>query len=159
MTDTNEWQDLPVSPEHEVSRRGVVRRKTARRNWGAGKVLSQSNRGKGYPAVTVNGRQHSVHRLVCEAFNGPPPFPGALVRHLNDVKTDNRAENLAWGTMKENHADAVRNGTVPQAEKRFCRKEAAALKAQGWTFRKIGAHFGVSHVAVLLALRGALSEN
>jgi hypothetical protein len=43
-----------------------------------------------------------VHRLVCEAFHGPPPFPKAVVIHLDEDATNNRPENLKWGTQKEN---------------------------------------------------------
>lgn len=43
-----------------------------------------------------------VHRLVCEAFHGPAPFPRAVVIHLNEDALDNRPENLRWGTQKEN---------------------------------------------------------
>lgn len=43
-----------------------------------------------------------VHRLVCEAFHGPRPSPKHVVIHLNEDATDNRAENLKWGTQKEN---------------------------------------------------------
>lgn len=43
-----------------------------------------------------------IHRAVCEAFHGPAPFPKAVVIHLNEDATDNRAENLKWGTQKEN---------------------------------------------------------
>lgn len=43
-----------------------------------------------------------IHRLVCEAFHGPPPFPKAVVIHLDEDATNNRAENLKWGTQKEN---------------------------------------------------------
>jgi hypothetical protein len=42
-----------------------------------------------------------VHRLVCEAFNGPPQ-PGQICMHLNENSADNRPENLAWGTQQEN---------------------------------------------------------
>ncbi|WP_082986256.1 HNH endonuclease signature motif containing protein [Mycobacterium gordonae] len=62
-----------------------------------------------YPRVWANGRQVKVHTLVCTAFYGPRP-DGMECRHLNDVKSDNRAVNLCWGTMSENHEDAVRNG-------------------------------------------------
>ncbi|TDL05607.1 hypothetical protein EUA05_17955 [Mycobacterium paragordonae] len=62
-----------------------------------------------YLRVWANGRQVKVHTLVCTAFHGPRP-DGMECRHLNDVKADNRAENLCWGTMSENHEDAVRNG-------------------------------------------------
>lgn len=43
-----------------------------------------------------------VHRLVCEAFHGKPPFDKAVVIHLDEDGTNNRADNLKWGTQKEN---------------------------------------------------------
>jgi hypothetical protein len=49
----------------------------------------------------IRGRCVKVHRLVCEAFNGPPE-PGQVCMHLNENSADNRPENLAWGTQKEN---------------------------------------------------------
>lgn len=55
-------------------------------------------------------RKFCLHRLVCEAFWGPPPFPGAKALHKNDLKWDNSAANLYWGTDKQNHQDRVKNG-------------------------------------------------
>lgn len=43
-----------------------------------------------------------VHRAVCEAFHGPAPFEKAVVIHLDEDATNNRPENLKWGTQKEN---------------------------------------------------------
>lgn len=43
-----------------------------------------------------------VHRLVCEAFHGIPPFPDAVVIHLDENAHNNRPENLKWGSQKEN---------------------------------------------------------
>lgn len=43
-----------------------------------------------------------VHQLVCEAFHGPKPLPGAVVIHLDENALNNRPENLKWGTQKEN---------------------------------------------------------
>lgn len=48
------------------------------------------------------GKTYKVHRLVCEAFHGPAPTTKHIVLHLNEEPTDNRAENLRWGTRKEN---------------------------------------------------------
>ena len=43
-----------------------------------------------------------VHQLVCEAFHGPKPFPGAVVMHADENALNNSAGNLSWGTQKEN---------------------------------------------------------
>lgn len=43
-----------------------------------------------------------VHRAVCEAFHGPAPFEKAVVIHLDENATNNRPENLRWGSQKEN---------------------------------------------------------
>lgn len=50
-----------------------------------------------------------VHSIVAEAFIGPRPA-GEVVRHLNDIKTDNRVANLTYGTHSENQIDAILNG-------------------------------------------------
>lgn len=75
---------------------------------------------KGYRkiSVKVDGVFKPVKcaRIVCEVYHGPKPFEKAVVRHLNDIKGDDRAENLAWGSVRDNALDAVRNGTSPAAE-------------------------------------------
>lgn len=43
-----------------------------------------------------------IHRLVCEAFHGPATDELNVVIHLDEDATNNRPENLKWGTMKEN---------------------------------------------------------
>jgi len=52
--------------------------------------------------ISVHGVTHKVHQLVAEAFYGPPPFPGAVVMHIDENAVNNRASNLKWGTQKEN---------------------------------------------------------
>lgn len=47
------------------------------------------------------GKMYQVHRLVYEAFNGQIP-EGLQVNHINEIKTDNRLENLNLMTPKEN---------------------------------------------------------
>lgn len=50
-----------------------------------------------------NGTSKSVkfHQVVCKAFH---PNPGELpeINHINEVKTDNRADNLEWCTRRYN---------------------------------------------------------
>lgn len=64
----------------------------------------------GYPTFSIDGQKIGQSRMVCSAFHGPKPFPAAEVRHLNDIKTDNRPANLSWGTHSENMLDKFKNG-------------------------------------------------
>lgn len=78
-------------------------------------------------------RNWPVHRLVCEAFHGVRPGVGIVVRHLNGISTDNRAENLAWGTSKDNHDDCLdRPGGVQAGTRIHAREHLPGGWAQGW---------------------------
>lgn len=99
-------------------------------------------RGHRYYRVRENGKDIKVHTLVCTAFHGPRP-PGNECRHLNDVKTDNRAENLCWGTMAENQRDAVINGvnrSLPGEKHGMAKLTDDAVR----TIRRIYAGGGIS---------------
>lgn len=52
-----------------------------------------------------------IHKLVLETYIGKRP-DGYVCRHLNGNSTDNRLENLCWGTQKENIQDSIRHGTA-----------------------------------------------
>ncbi len=43
-----------------------------------------------------------VHQAVCEAFHGLKPFGAAVVIHKDENGLNNAADNLKWGTQKEN---------------------------------------------------------
>lgn len=47
-------------------------------------------------------RTLKVARLVCEAFHGTPPLPDSVCMHLDENSRNNKPENLAWGTQKQN---------------------------------------------------------
>ncbi len=46
-------------------------------------------------------RMHFVHRIVWEAFVGPIP-EGMQINHINEIKTDNRLDNINLLTPSEN---------------------------------------------------------
>ena len=69
----------------------------------------------------MDGKEYALHRVILETFVGPAP-EGAVARHLNDVRTDNRLENLAWGTQQENVDDMLRNSGHWLARRDKCKR-------------------------------------
>lgn len=49
-------------------------------------------------------KNHYIHRLVLEAFDTVRP-DGMEARHLDGCPSNNRIDNLAWGTRTQNIAD------------------------------------------------------
>lgn len=77
----------------------------------SGKLLSGGKTKHGHrtftPAVYPDGRRGCAlqHRFVAYFFMGNEVFSYACVRHLNDIPGDNRIENLALGSYKDNSQD------------------------------------------------------
>ena len=109
-----QWRVAPGFPDYEVSSLGEVRRRTAS-TYPAGYTLKGDRTRNGYRRVQMmrDGITHRVHvnRLVAEAFHGAPPSDQHQAAHLNGQRSDDRAENLAWKTPSENHADKIVHGT------------------------------------------------
>lgn len=96
--------DIPEAPGYSATADGQIwscKRKVPR-------ALTPALMPTGHLRVCLSlpgGQQcHYVHRLVLQAFVGPCP-DGLECRHLNGDPTDNRVENLAWGTPSENRQD------------------------------------------------------
>lgn len=109
-----QWKQIPGFPAYEASSCGNIRRRHAS-NFGI-RVLKPMPGSRGYLKVTLydeRGRKTSVpvHRAVCLAWHGLPRPERNLACHDNGVKTDNRSENLYWGTPSDNTQDCLRHGT------------------------------------------------
>lgn len=114
--DSEEWRPIPRwEGRYSVSSLGRVR------NVRTGNLLKPQLRNKksGHMGNVLrrDGEQYNiwVHRAVLEAFVGPAP-EGTLCRHLNGDPSNNRLDNLRWGTPKENSADRIAHGNAPRGE-------------------------------------------
>lgn len=124
------WLRHPVFYTYEISSDGRVRSvphelidSMGRRRRFPGKERKQVP-STGYPAVAISHEglvlTMHVHVLVCTTFHGRAPSADHQVRHLDGTRTNNHADNLAWGTREENMQDALRHGVNNNARKTGC---------------------------------------
>jgi hypothetical protein len=73
---------------------------------------------RGYATITSQGDSRYVHRLACEAINGPPPTPEHEAAHRcgNGHLGCVTPLHLRWATAAENNADKIAHGTVQRGE-------------------------------------------
>lgn len=103
------WKSVPSLPEYEASSEGRVRRVPfwgemphgGMRRYGGQETFGGWRPGDNRFCILFRGKNYKVARMVCEAFNGPSP-PGAVCMHLDENSRNNKPDNLAWGTQKEN---------------------------------------------------------
>jgi hypothetical protein len=110
------WKEVPSRPGVQVSSEGRVllpsktvpmpnggvRLYSTQPIFGSIARASKTARHKYRKVQCADYGNMKVHRLICEAFHGPAPFPKAVVIHLDEDALNNRADNLRWGTQKEN---------------------------------------------------------
>jgi len=80
------------------------------------RILNPSEAATGHQYIRLHnakkGTQFLVHRLVCEAFNGPCP-PGMECAHLDGDPKNNNFTNLIWCSHKTNCSHMKMHGTNP----------------------------------------------
>lgn len=114
-----------------------------------GRVLRPGPSNYGHLSVVLGRRQtRMVHDLVLRAFVGAPP-PKHECCHNNGDPTDNRLENLRWGTRSQNNADAVlhqRKGKLSEAQIKNIR---ARINSEGRGIgRRLAAEYGVHETTI-----------
>lgn len=130
MNTQNEiWKPIPgYEGQYEVSDQGRVRSldRTITNSKGVtsrltGRTLRSSPTKAGYPIVQIPPKKRYVHRLVLEAFIGSCP-QGMECRHLDGNPSNNRLDNLVWGTHSENNRDIVTHGKHNYGSRTHCKR-------------------------------------
>ena len=70
--------------------------------------LTLSTSEKGYQSITLHGVSRQVHRVVWEHVNGKIP-DDKEIDHIDDVRSNNKIENLQLLTHQENLLKAAKN--------------------------------------------------
>lgn len=162
-----EWRVAPGWDAYEVSSIGRVRRtKMCSGVTTLGKNRKACIDAGGYPSVVLSQNKKrkttNIHRLVCEAFNGPPPSPKHEVAHGDGIRTNNFFLNLRWATREENQSDRWSHGTAAAGARHGMSKltvdEVIAIKGADYSrhgsFKKMAAKMGVGQVQISRIVKG-----
>lgn len=100
---------------YEISNYGKIKRFNRDKRYKSFKILKPQKTNKyGHKHIDLTKNNirdsHLVHRLVLETFVGPCPL-GMECRHLDGNPSNNRLDNLRWGTRLENMQDTIKHGT------------------------------------------------
>lgn len=113
------------------------------------KILTPQKNKYGYYKIILskNGKQKSfqIHRLVYETFVGEIP-DGMQCNHINEIKTDNRLENLNLMSPKENSNWGTRNERIGETKK--------GMKLSEETKNKMKNHPNKSKIILQIDLNG-----
>lgn len=151
-----QWREVPSVPGYFVSRDGRVYSTRSKRE-----LAQRVVRRYMCAAVMVGGKPTGkrVHRLVCEAFHGPPPEGKPLALHGDGNPLNNNAGNLRWGSHRENALDRTEHGRCHESRKTHC--PAGHIYSTGNTSRHGGSRAckTCSRAAKLRARTRGMSED
>lgn len=147
----DEQREIPGFPGYVIQRDGRVF-SAKHRKIGLREVRQQrSAKGYIYVGLCLRGRKlnRRIHRLLLEAFVGPSN--GLWGLHRNDDRSDNRLENLYWGTPQDNTNDAANHGLLKHGGRHPMRRlsaeqvlEIRSRYTSGETCKHLASEYGVS---------------
>lgn len=142
-----EWRDIEGHEGYQVSDDGRVRN---HRYGHCRELKTRTNRFTGYQFIIIQGATLTIHRLVASAFI-PNPDNLPQINHKNEVKTDNRVDNLEWCTQAYNNDYSKYRRYKPVELWTMDNEKLATFENE----RAAAQILGVGKSAVSLALNGA----
>lgn len=116
------WYEIPNFSRYLANKKGyVLNKKTKNFSTGghAGRYLKVSAYKDGNLAPSL----YYIHVLVASAFYGIPDKANMVVMHKNNNRSDNRIENLRWGSQSENILQVYQDGL------KYSKKYSTALES------------------------------
>lgn len=160
VVDSREVVQVPSHPRLFARRDGAI----FVRNESGVFAEPKMNSLNGYKRFWFDGENQFVHQLMLEAFVGPRP-PKADACHWNDIRDDNRIENLRWASHQENSMDACRNGRMLRGENNatsvFSMKVASEIKRRhetGDSQESLALAYGFSRSTISRIVRGRIND-
>lgn len=106
------------------------------------------------------------HRFIAYYFMGDEVFSHDVVRHKNDIGDDNRIENLALGSYKDNRADIPREkisanakknaGLLVQRSRKLSENQVINMrkdrKETGLSYKRLAEKYGVTAMTAYRAV-------
>jgi hypothetical protein len=142
-----EFRDIPGFPGYQATSDGRV--------WSGkrGIFLKPHTIKNRYERInpSVNGKRivTSLHGLIASAFLGPKPN-GFCIDHINEIKTDNRPENLRYLTIGDNVRAWAKNNKARSSARRAKKmtpglvKELRMLHSAGVTWKDLYKKYNLS---------------
>ena len=105
--DANDFWTHPIYDKYEANRLGVVRHVKHKKDLG-----SPTNTGYLRIGVINHGikKNYGKHRFIFECFHGKINDVKLVVDHINNIKTDNKLQNLQLLTHSQNKKKEHRKG-------------------------------------------------
>lgn len=142
------WRPIPSLAGYQASDMGRIR--------GPRGIRKLKRRPQGYLIFGVyGGRNVSVARCVCEAFNGPPPV-GAEVDHVNGVRDLDFPHNLRWVSKAENLRTRVIRRGSGHGNSKLTEDAVRAIRSSPDAASRLAALYGVSRETIRDARSGKL---
>ena len=94
-----QWISCKVDPDYEIYTEYPyqIRKKSNK------KIIKEYIENNGYVRCKLNQKKYCKHRLIALQFiENDAPEIKTQVDHINQIKTDNRIENIRWASPSEN---------------------------------------------------------